>query len=430
MPAETAGPQQPGLFGLGVRREANLATCATFLVAYALIVALRMPNVWIKGRLWAEEGAVYFRAARLHSWVDALFVLHSGYLNIAASVAALMAARLVPLDAAPWVTSSFSLLMQLCPPLLLMTVRIPWLRDRSALALALLLLLIPYGGREIGLNSVTSQFHLGLCVILILAFPYQRGFVGTFRLFLLALAGLSGPGPAFLVPLFAFRAWRDRSKGRAVETVVLASVAALQAVLLLIHHDSGRAVGIGPRLLALVIYENLVLLPMFGLEHTSRIIGNLAGEARQGATLWPQMAIAVAASGCMAVLVWTSRNAVARWLLAGGVVMLMMSYVGALGDHMNLLLLGFGGRYAYAPTAAFALALLAIAQVGQGWRQRGPMLLVIWMIVVGMNDYTMVDPIFADGSTWAEEVAKWRADHLYAVSFWPVGWRWQIGENP
>jgi hypothetical protein len=180
----------------------------------------------------------------------------------------------------------------------------------------------------------------------------------------------------------------------------------------------------------LVIYEKHVLLPLFGFEHTGRIIGDLVGSVHRGARLWQEMAIGVGASALMTWVVVTSRNAMVQWLFAGGVVVMVMSYFGALGNHFDLLSLGYGDRYAYAPTAAFALVLLAIAHAAPSWRQRSAMLLVIWMICIGMNEYTLVDPFFADGSTWSYEVAQWRADHGTFLSFWPNGWRWPIGENP
>ena len=65
------------------------------LFAYVVLVATRLPQVLIKGRFWAEEGAVYFINARTLPWLDALFAVHTGYLNLAASFATLLAARAV-----------------------------------------------------------------------------------------------------------------------------------------------------------------------------------------------------------------------------------------------------------------------------------------------------------------------------------------------
>jgi hypothetical protein len=104
--------------------------------------------------------------------------------------------------------------------------------------LALLLLLIPYGAREIWLNSITSQFHLVFCAVLILAFPVRGGWIGAFRIFVLVLATLSGPATAFLVPLFMLRAWIEKSWGRAWQVLAVGSMAALQLILVVTHPEA------------------------------------------------------------------------------------------------------------------------------------------------------------------------------------------------
>ena len=113
-------------------RSLNLASAKFYtfvLVAYAVAVLVRMPDILIKRRFWAEEGEVYFHNAWNERWYDALFAVHSGYLNLSASVATLLAVYLVPLEFAPLVSTSFALLVQLCPAFLLITGRVEWLRN-------------------------------------------------------------------------------------------------------------------------------------------------------------------------------------------------------------------------------------------------------------------------------------------------------------
>jgi hypothetical protein len=55
---------------------------------------------------------------------EALFAVHTGYLNISASLATLLSAHLVDILYAPWVSSSFAFLVQVCPAVLLMSNRI------------------------------------------------------------------------------------------------------------------------------------------------------------------------------------------------------------------------------------------------------------------------------------------------------------------
>ena len=59
-----------------------------------LLVVVRIPAIFRAGRFWAEEGTVYFDLAWRQPWVDALFAIHTGYINIVASTGALLALHL------------------------------------------------------------------------------------------------------------------------------------------------------------------------------------------------------------------------------------------------------------------------------------------------------------------------------------------------
>ena len=115
--------------GAAKPRPTSTKFYAFLLATYAAVVLLRMPDILIKRRFWAEEGEVYFHNAWNERWYDALFAVHSGYLNLSASIATLLAAHLVPLEFAPLVSTTFALFIQLCPVFLLITGGVEWLRN-------------------------------------------------------------------------------------------------------------------------------------------------------------------------------------------------------------------------------------------------------------------------------------------------------------
>lgn len=166
------------------------------LAVYAAFICLRMPDVLLKGRFWAEEGNVFFLRAWTLSWHDALLAPWGGYLNIIANSAGLLARNLANMQSAPYVTTLIGLLFQLCPAALILTSEERWLQPRSVLVVALLLIAIPPASEEVWLNTLHSQFHLALCAALILAFQPATGKVEMSRRGLLLLAPLSGPGAA------------------------------------------------------------------------------------------------------------------------------------------------------------------------------------------------------------------------------------------
>jgi hypothetical protein len=405
---------------------------ASLLVVYAIGVAARMPQILLKGRFWGEEGAVYFLNGRNLPWYDALFAVHTGYLNLAASIATLLAARLVPIEQAPWISTGLALLIQLCPPILLLTSGIPWLRNRWAMATALGLLLATTPSAEVWMNAITSQFHLGLCTALILAMPLRGGTIGWFRGVLLVLAPLSGPTSAFLTPLFFVRGYFDRSRQRFFQGMILGCAGAVQLLMILLHPEPAREIGIGPRLFALVVYVKQILLPFLGTNRAQHLTQHLMDDVTSGGTPWVPLLVSGAGMVAIVAAAWRSRNVEARWLLAGGTVMMTMSYFGALGQHIQLLLVTFGDRYIFIPTALFGLCLLGIALTARGWFRAMPTLLVCLLIWTGMHEYLSPGPAFADGSSWRAEIAHWRADPSSGVQFWPVYevWRWPIAPLP
>ena len=110
------------------------------------------------------------------------------------------------------------------------------------------------------------------------------------------LAPLSGPASAFLVPIFLLRSALDRCAARLAQGLLLGSMAALQLLVVLLNPEPSRSIGIGPRLLALVVYEKQLLLPLFGFQQALQFISGLDASVRVGAAHWAPMPAFVAAA--------------------------------------------------------------------------------------------------------------------------------------
>ncbi len=405
------------------RPKLTSAKLYTFmLVAYAMAVLVRMPDILIKRRFWAEEGTVHFYTSWNKPWYDALFSVHFDNLNLTANLATVLAVHLVPLEFAPLVTTGVALLVQLCPAFLLMTANVEWLRHRITLALALLLLLACNNTGEVWLTSIHTQFLFGLCTALILALPTVDGWLGAFRGGLVVLGGLTGLASIPLTPLFFVRAWFDRSRARLIQGGLLAAFGGVQVAMLELHSDPARYVGIGPKLLILVVYIKHLIEPLFGRGQTARIAGTLAERVASGGPLWPEITITLIAVLVIVVAAWKTADPVVRWLLVGGAMLVVFSYFGSTGGpRIYLLGVGFGGRYEYAPGVLFGLTVLGISKRSEGWLKTISTALVIWVIAIGVRDYFWVDRGLRTGSTWTTEISRWRADPTYRVQFWPEG---------
>lgn len=171
------------------------------VVAFAVVLFLRMPDV-LYGRLWAEEGKIFFARAAAMPWFSALLLPYGGYLNLVANAAPIIAWHTVPLEYAPWVTTGIGLIFQCCPAIILVCSRDEWLRPRWSLIAALLIIATPPMVSEVWLQSLHSQFHLALCCALILALDAPQKRLAWFGGVLLFLAPLCGPAASGLLPLW------------------------------------------------------------------------------------------------------------------------------------------------------------------------------------------------------------------------------------
>lgn len=393
------------------------------LCCFVLLVCARMPDIVLHGRFWAEEGHFFFRDAVLMGWRQALLQPIGGYLNLVANGAGLLAHHLVPLRLAPFVTTGVALLVQCCPLLVLLSARDRWLQPPLVLAAATLLLATPAAVDETWLNSIHSQFQLGLADALILALEPVSGPVGLFRLGLLLLGPLAGPASLFLAPLFALRVLTERSPARLVQAVTLGAGGAVQ-LLLFFEPTGGRSYGIGPAMLACVVFVKQVCVPMLGHDAAARIGRRLHEEFVRGSLPFRTVRFICLLSAVFLFAILRTRVAAARWLFGAAILTAILSDYGAIDGRANLLWVDFGQRYALIPSVLLALSLLALA-ADRSRRVMRPVaaLLVAWIVAVGLRDEATADrPSFAHGPNWSMEVRRWQADPAHPLAIWPDGW--------
>ena len=398
-------------------------TQALLILLFIALVALRIPAIFAGGRFWAEEGPVYFYHAWTQPWFQALFTIHTGYLNIVASTAALAALHLVPLEQAPLVTSTIALAIQTLPAILLATSCFSWVQRWPWLAVGLITLLIPGGDTEVWVNSITSQFHLALCVGLILAADIRGGWVGILRAVVLVVAPLAGPISGTLAPLFLLRAGLERSFGRLLQTLLLSMPVLIQLLIVATHPEPARSIGIGLPLLLTVIGIQNVVLPFLGPSQTLGIsLADMHMFENGGIPAFPIVAAMVALGG-LGLALWRCGDRTAGWLFAAGCTLAVGCYSAALtlGQPLHLLL-WIGGRYTFPSTVLLSLSLLALAARGPLLQRAIPLVAVTWMIGTGVIHYFQVPPQNAHGANWQAEVAAWRRDPNYKLHMWPLGW--------
>ena len=386
----------------------SLLVSFVLVAAYAAFILLKIPAL-LQGRLWAEDG-LFLVDALQRPWWQALVTPHTDYIDVVASGAMLIATHVTDLDHVALLSVLLALLIQLCPAVLLVTSRCVWLQPSGMLMTALLLALTPPVAEEVWLSPVTSQYHLMICAALILAFEPRTGPIGVLQLMLLLTAGLTGPGPALVAPLFIARAWFDQSRRRVIQAAIL-SMGALIEIAVFYTHPVGRHLGIEVSLLLRTIYVKHVLVPLFG---------HALPKGMFFLVQWSIIPIVVPLFllGGLSFIVLRTRTRDVRWLYAATLSMMVLSYFGAIGQA-DLLQVYSGARYYYAPQVLLGLTLLGLARTGPQFGRHGIMLLVGWLVFVGVKEYRKVNPVMAQGPSWKDQLTLWRAAPDRSIALWP-----------
>ncbi len=395
---------------------------AAYVIAFAVLVVVRIPSILGAGRFWAEEGPIFFMNALSAPWYQALFFSYGGYLNITANLAGILAKYVVPLKWAPYVTSLFGLLVQCFPAVLLAFSPSAWLKQRKALLLSLLILGTLPASQEVWLSSIGSQVHLNLCVALIFVLEAGTGAYGIFQKVILVLAPLSGPGGSFLLPLFFARAFIDRSKPRLIQGLVLASASAIQ--LLFFYHAQVRTLGVSPILLVNLFFVKHLVVPFLGITHGHMLAAVVHDDLLQAHPSKKVFVLTISAFVGWAVILWREKKSEPFYFFVTGLILAGLAYFGALDKRSDLLFAQVGYRYSFAPQILFELSFISIACLSRRVIVRAASsALILWLLVIALKEFLVTPILFAQGPSWPTEVEKWQRDSSYVPKIWPDLWQ-------
>lgn len=400
---------------------------SVLLVLFAALVLVRLPQVVLHGRFYAEEATNFFAYAWHMPWQEALFRSFGGYLNLVASAATLVAARLVqhgviPLGMAPYVTMATALLFQMLPAVLIVTSRDNWLRPLWVKPLALLLVATVPATDEVWLHTLHSQFHLTVCVAFIAALdvPASRS-ARAFRLALLLLAPLSGMGAVVLLPVLGLRALFDRNAARWVQFAAMAVASFLQ---LFVFYAPAEVRSFRFDLFELGgnIVTRHVALP-FGTP----LIAQMVGESLlpSNSALVRSAIILVLFAGFFGPLVFLCLRRWGQppfWLLLCAVTVGLATYIGAIAKQYTLLNPFAGERYTFVPQVLIDLCIIALVVGGTPRLVKAGRIVLGLLVFVSLGSLPFGPRPIVRGPDWKTQAALWEADPTHQLLAWPGAW--------
>ena len=398
------------------------------------IIFLRYPGIILNPRFLAEEGSLFFREAYYSDGfsISSLFNNHEivGYYNLMADFAAWVAATFFSLPYAPYATLCISFLIQIIPLYMIVTSLSPlWNSPLKKTLGSLLVLLVPVSG-EVWLNTLGTQFYLGLISFLILLESgdmlslwkkwFYRG--------LLLIGGFSGITSCLLTPFFFLKGVvRDRNRETLLHTALLTFTATLQ-LLSLWHSSNTRLSNMGDpySLIANLVNANFVstLLGPAVAQHLSQIIFGIYTNANDAL---PYLLISLLVGEAIFIY-FLSKRTHDPWLsittLGALLITIIISYIGMLTSKWQTVDPYNAPRYFWLPNVILALAIFfAIKEQPSFSRTIRYNIFVAFcllsILINGILNYDMADQ-YKNLPSWKNEVNLWiQNDEKKTISLWP-----------
>jgi hypothetical protein len=314
---------------------------------------------------------------------------------------------------------------------LIVTGNAQWLAHRFAVIAALLMLVIAPATEEVFFNVLHIQFHLALCVALILALDVPRRAMTSVGYGLLLFLGpLCGPASIAIMPLFALRGVIDRDRRRLIQFAALSSGAAVQ---LLLFYGSSPARGhvADPGVIAAAMFVRLFVAPVFGIDIANRVAWRIHASQVAETTQWWWFAAATALSyGALIAVAWRRRDA-AVWFALSSLMIAVVSFGFGIiiVDPADLLNVVLGERYNFLPVVLLGMTFVVLAMRPETEGRTLFALLCILILVSGAYYYAKPLAQFSDGPSWRTQVQIWRGDHRHALAVWPSPWSADLSDE-
>jgi hypothetical protein len=413
----------------------------TIMVIYAAY--MRLPELLLEPRFWAEEGTSYFSYAYSHNWLANLFLPQYGYNTLYNSIATSLAA-MVPLEYSPAVTTYLAFFVQISVSAAAIWWDIPLLDSLpKKLVIALFIQVLAYP--RIWATTIGVQYWLCVLSLLILLCNHQARNRKIYILqnCLLALNGLTGILSCILIPAFVLKSVKTRSREVITQTAILALCLLMQVGVFLsfyLGNDASLKSRFGDINLLYVSSKTirfLITVPFYerymfssptgeALEISFRkLLSAITGPAIYSARYdFYLLEMLSGLSIIFYLLVLACRKCKQ---LDTQIIVISILLQTVVSTYFSVNSSG-GPRYAFAPS--IMIMLLVVGAVNDKSSPKAlsyiAIILVTMSLITSLRHYrgNMTGGVAYDASwpKWKQEISIWRTDHNYPIRIWPPSW--------
>lgn len=426
---------------LSSNRYITLKCIMTIMVIFVAYV--RLPELLVEPRFWAEEGSNYFSFAYNHNLLVNFTSPQFGYYTLYNSIVTSLAA-MAPLTYAPAITTYLAFIAQLSVSSAAIWWDIPILDSLlKKLVVALLIQTLAYP--RIWATTIGVQYWLCILTLLILLHNHHASSGKMFVLqnCLLALNGLTGILSCLLIPSFVLKSVKTRSRRVIAHTAILIGCMIVQAsvfVYAYMNNDGGLKTRFGDLDLLYVLNKMirfLVTMPFFERYIFSSPYGEyleLAFRKTLSTITGPSiyspkynfymLEMLLGLSIIFYLIVLACKKI--RQLEIQLIVIAILT-VTTVSTYFSVNSSG-GPRYSFAPS--IMIMLLVISSVDDKTIPKTlryiSTILIALSLINSLRFYrsNMLSGVAYDPAwpKWKEEISVWKTNHNYPIKIWPPGW--------
>jgi hypothetical protein len=402
-------------------------------LAGVFLLALLARSAWLLtgGRLWAEEGTLYYAPLQDAGLGQAVTLVVRGNYQLLANLSAWLAGT-VPALWAAHVTTGLALLtgFVVVTQLAQLSLERGW-KPWTMLAGIVVLAWMP-SGYEIYLTSTNIQWLCSVSVLLLVLLDPaawgRRAKMGATAW--AAACALTGVPPLTMAPLMLWRAWRSRSRPHLVWALLLVAGAAVQVAVILSHSHDDRSFRFDGYVTVLAFMSQVVFAPIMGVQGLQPLLDQ-AALVGAPAVIFSLLVLGAALLAAALRLAWIQEGARFVGLLASASVLtVVVNTYAALGNQKEFISAWSGGRYFFLAQVCWLLLLVAAANAPRTGYRAGAAALLALGIATGWHESRTGawKEFIVSGPSWPMTVKDCQDRRPCQVPVWPMamGWTFEL----